>query len=86
MTLVQNPGSENKGSASSLRDNPKAYREIPDEFLKQLRDDLAWRRIDSGLRCLAGHKEFVESCDLRQKNAAVLVGYFAQWVDVGFSG
>ncbi len=69
-----------------MRDNPKAHREIPDEFLKQLRDDLAWRRIDSGLKCLAAHIEFVESCDLPQKNAAVLVGYFAQWVDVGFSG
>ena len=83
---MQDPGSKNKGSASSLRDNPTAYREIPDEFLKQLRDDLAWRRIDSGLRCLAGHRELVESCELHRKNSAVLVGHFAQWVDVGFSG
>jgi tetratricopeptide (TPR) repeat protein len=60
--------------------------EIPDEFLKQLREDIAWRRIESGLRCLTDHKEMVESCDLRQKNGAVLLGYFAQWVDLGFSG
>ncbi len=62
------------------------HMEIPDEFLKQLREDIAWRRIDNGLRCLAAHKELVESCRLQQKNAAVLLGYFAQWVDLGFSG
>jgi len=73
---------------SSLTDKRNAWHdtEIPDQFLKQLREDIAWRRIDSGLRCLAAHKELVESCDLRQKNAAILLGYFAQWVDIGFSG
>jgi tetratricopeptide (TPR) repeat protein len=60
--------------------------EIPDEFLKQLKEDIACRRIDSGLRCLTAHKELVESCELQQKNAAALLGYFAQWVDLGFSG
>jgi tetratricopeptide (TPR) repeat protein len=60
--------------------------EIPDKLPKQLREDIAWRRIDSGLRSLAANKELVESCDLRQKNAAILLGYFAQWVDIGFSG
>ncbi len=64
----------------------KDHTEIPDEFVKQLREDIAWRRIDSGLRCLEAHKELVESCDLRQRNAAVVLGYFAQWVDLGFSG
>ena len=62
------------------------HTEIPDEFLKQLKEDIAWRRIDSGLRCLAVHKELMESCDLQQKNAAVLLGYFAQWIDLGFPG
>jgi tetratricopeptide (TPR) repeat protein len=73
---------------SSLTDKRNAWHdtEIPDQFLKQLREDIAWRRIDSGLRCLAAHKELVESCDLRQKNAAILLGHFAQWVDIGFSG
>jgi tetratricopeptide (TPR) repeat protein len=73
---------------SSLTDkrNARHDTEIPDQFLKQLREDIAWRRIDSGLRCLAAHKELVESCDLRQKNAAILLGHFAQWVDIGFSG
>lgn len=73
---------------SSLPDKRSARHdtEIPDRFLKQLREDIAWRRIDSGLRSLAAHKELVESCDLRQKNAAILLGYFAQSVDIGFSG
>ncbi len=47
----------NKRSASH-------HAEIPDEFLEQLKEDIAWRRIDSGLRCLAAHKELVESCEL----------------------
>ena len=74
--------------SSSLTRNRSATQrpEIPDEFLKQLKEDIAWRRIDSGLRCLAAHKALVESCELQQKNAAVLLGYFAQWVDLGFPG
>jgi len=61
-------------------------KEIPDQFLRQLREDLAWRRIDSGLKCLTMHQALVESCDLGQRNAAALLGYFALWVDVGFPG
>lgn len=66
--------------------NARQDAEIPDQFLKQLKEDIACRRIDSGLRCLEDHKELVESCKLQQKNAAILLGYFAQWVDIGFSG
>ena len=71
----------------SLTNRPTARLvKIPDKFLSQLREDIACRRIDSGLRCLDAHKKLVETCDLRQRNAAVLLGYFAQWVDLGFSG
>src|SRR5713226_4238714 len=73
-------------SSLTTKQNARHDAEIPDQFLKQLKGDIAWRRIDSGLRCLAAHKELVETCDLRQKNAAILLGYFAQWVDIGFSG
>jgi len=66
--------------------NTKPELEIPAEFLKQLREDIAWRRIASGLESLAVHKRLVESCGPRQKNAAILLEYFAQWVDIGFSG
>lgn len=73
-------------SSLTHKRNARHDTEIHDQFLKQLREDIAWRRIDSGFRCLAAHKKLVESSDLRQKNAAVLLGYFAQWVDIGFSG
>jgi tetratricopeptide (TPR) repeat protein len=73
-------------SSRTRRRSAKHHLEIPDEFLKQLKEDIAWRRIDSGLGCLTAHKELVESCELQQKNAAALLGYFAQWVDLGFSG
>jgi tetratricopeptide (TPR) repeat protein len=73
-------------SSLTNKRNARHKIEIPEQFLQQLREDIAWRKIDSGLRCLAAHKELVESCHLQQKNAAVLLGYFAQWVDLGFSG
>jgi tetratricopeptide (TPR) repeat protein len=59
--------------------------EIPERFLDQLKEDIAWRRIDSGLKCLEAHKDFVESCNPGQKGAGVLLGYLAQWVDIGFA-
>src|SRR4029077_4365388 len=59
---------------------------IPDQFLKQLREDLAWRRIDSGLKCLTSNQAIGEAGDLGQRNAAALLGYLALWVDVGFPG
>ncbi len=58
--------------------------EIPADLLARLKDDLAFRRIDSGIACLAAHKDLLESIDPLQSNSAVLLGYFAQWVDVGF--
>jgi tetratricopeptide (TPR) repeat protein len=60
--------------------------EIPDEFLTQIKEDLAFRRIDSGLAHLTAQKALLEAIDVRQKNSAILLGYFAQWVDVGFPG
>jgi tetratricopeptide (TPR) repeat protein len=73
-------------SSLTRKRSARHHPEIPDEFLKQLKEDIAERRIDSGLRCLSAHQELVESCELQKKNAAVLLGYFAQWVDLGFSG
>jgi tetratricopeptide (TPR) repeat protein len=73
---------------SSLTKKPGASQAagIPEDFLSQIREDIASRRIDDGLRLLSAHKERVEAIDLREKNDAVLLGYFAQWVDVGFPG
>ncbi len=64
---------------------PGPNRKIPERFLKQLQEDIAWRRIDSGLRRLRAQKTLVDSCGSGQKGAAVLLGYLAQWVDIGFS-
>jgi tetratricopeptide (TPR) repeat protein len=59
---------------------------IPDEVLTQIKEDLAFRRIDSGLAHLTAQKALLEAIDVRQNNSATLLGYFAQWVDVGFPG
>jgi tetratricopeptide (TPR) repeat protein len=72
------PSNIKRGSHSAL--------EIPDHFLTQIREDIAARRIDDGLRCLAAHQEFLDSIELPRKNSAPLLGYFAQWVDVGHPG
>jgi len=58
---------------------------IPSHFLDQLKEDIAWRRIDSGLQRLQARKDLVESCNPSQKGAGVLLGYLAQWVDIGFA-
>jgi tetratricopeptide (TPR) repeat protein len=56
---------------------------IPDHFLEELKEDIAWRRIDSGLRRLQEHRDLIDACDEHQ-GGAVLLGYLAQWVDIGF--
>jgi tetratricopeptide (TPR) repeat protein len=57
---------------------------IPDDVLAQLRRGITHRQIDSGMICLREHEQLLEHLDPTQKNAARLVGYFAQWVDIGY--
>ena len=59
--------------------------EIPEALLEQLKEDIAWRRVDSGLRLLEANQDLVESCNPGQKGAGILLGYLAQWVDIGFA-
>jgi tetratricopeptide (TPR) repeat protein len=66
-------------------DHPLAT-EIPTDFLSQIKDHIADRRIEAGLRCLTSHQQILESIHLRQENSFILLGYFAQWVDVGYPG
>jgi tetratricopeptide (TPR) repeat protein len=73
-------------SPSTLKPDRTPTTEIPHDFLAQIKDDIANRRIEAGLRCLTAHNEIVESIQPRQKNSVILLGYFAQWVDVGFPG
>jgi tetratricopeptide (TPR) repeat protein len=58
---------------------------ISERFLKQLREDIAWRRIGNGLGRLQAQRALVDSCGSGQKGAAILLGYLAQWVDIGFA-
>ncbi len=59
--------------------------QISDSFLVRLREDIAFRRIDSGMNWLQTHSAIFDSLDPAQKNAAAFLGYLAQWVDIGFS-
>lgn len=55
-------------------------------LIAQLREDLAFRRIGSGLEALETHRSLLAGLDPTQENAAALVGIVAQWVDIGFAG
>jgi tetratricopeptide (TPR) repeat protein len=56
------------------------------ELLRQLREDIAHRRLDSGMRCLEANRSLIGSLAPTRKSAGVLLGYLAQWVDIGFEG
>ncbi len=55
-------------------------------LIAQLREDLAFRRIGSGLEALETHRSWLAAFDPTQENAAALFGIIAQWVDIGFAG
>jgi tetratricopeptide (TPR) repeat protein len=56
------------------------------ELLRQLREDIVYRRLESGMRCLEAHRSLIGSLAPTRKSAGVLLGYLAQWVDIGFEG
>src|SRR5215813_349656 len=58
--------------------------EISDEFLAKLKEDLVCRCVGRGMARLEEHHRFLESLDPSAGNAALFVGYLAQWVDIGF--
>ncbi len=55
-------------------------------LIARLREDLAFRRIGSGLEALETHRSLLAALDPTQEYAAALVGIVAQWVDIGFAG
>jgi tetratricopeptide (TPR) repeat protein len=55
-------------------------------LLDQLRQDIAYRRLDSGMRCLEANRGLIEALAPPAKGAGVLLGYLAQWVDIGYDG
>ncbi len=62
----------------------KVRNHIPNEFLSALRDDLVDRRIASGLARLAKNQSLFTACRPGTTNAAALLGYLAQWIDIGY--
>lgn len=57
----------------------------PSGFLPRLREDLIQRRIQSGLEFLESRRAEVEQLDAAEEGAARILGYLAQWVDIGFA-
>ena len=62
---------------------PEKFR-FPEGFLAQLRQCLVARRIGDGMECLERYRSGLLGLDPSQRDAAVLVGVVAQWVDIGF--
>lgn len=67
-----------------LQDNNPKDMKVPGDLLRRLREDIAFRRIDCGMRCLDEYRGFIESSGPQIQGAAVLLGYLSQWVDIGF--
>ena len=59
-------------------------REITDDFLAHLKEDLVCRRVEQGMARLEDQRHLFNVFDPEQKNAARFAGYLAQWVDIGF--
>jgi tetratricopeptide (TPR) repeat protein len=54
--------------------------------ISQLRDHLAFRRMECGMSALAAHSAALHALDPAEPNAGILLGLIAQWVDAGFAG
>jgi tetratricopeptide (TPR) repeat protein len=54
-------------------------------LIELLREYLAQRRIDAGLKTLEQNRDFFAVIQPERPGTAVLLGYLAQWVDVGFA-
>jgi tetratricopeptide (TPR) repeat protein len=64
--------------------NSNEKTEIADEFLAQLKEDLVCRRVEHGMSLLDRHRALFAHFDPNRRNAGILAGYLAQWVDIGF--
>ena len=63
---------------------PQAAFEIDDELLTRLREAVVLRRIESGIEWFQTNRTAIGSLHPGQKNAAAFVGFFSQWVDIGY--
>lgn len=58
--------------------------DIPDSLLQQLREYLVTRQVSNGIALLDANAGVLTSLDPAQRNAALLLGAVAQWVDIGY--
>jgi len=58
--------------------------EIPAQLLRALKENLVSRQVSSGISVLDEHAHLFSSISPAQPRAAALVGYVAQWVDIGY--
>lgn len=58
---------------------------IDETFLSQLRENIAERRIESGIALLRSREPLLDIIGPQHENAARFVGYLSQWVDIGFA-
>lgn len=54
------------------------------QVLKELRDNVASRQITRGFNHLRAQSVLIAACGPEQPGGAILLGYVAQWVDIGF--
>jgi len=62
-----------------------AVAQVPEDFLVQLREDIVARRLERGFHCLQAHQDLIDACGPGIKSAAALLGFLAQWVDMGYA-
>lgn len=62
----------------------RKHAEITDALLRELKQNVAARQVSKGIALLDAHSDLVTALDPEQKNGAALVGYVAQWVDIGY--
>jgi tetratricopeptide (TPR) repeat protein len=54
------------------------------QVLRELRDNVASRQIRKGFEHLSAQSPLLAACGPQQPGAGMLLGYLAQWVDIGF--
>jgi tetratricopeptide (TPR) repeat protein len=59
---------------------------IDPDFLAQLREHVAVRKIERGIACLRAHQNQIAQLDPSQEYAARLLAQLAIWTDIGFNG
>lgn len=84
MTTSRNPSRERIDTHPSVH-GPAPPLDLSDAILDRLTEDLANRRIDTGITWLSEHEAAIRSLEPGRPGAARFVGCLAQWIDMGFA-